>query len=47
MGRVRPEYPYGVVTGWKLGLIVLGALAVPVLDNVAGEAMRSRTCPPR
>ncbi|MFF3215603.1 restriction endonuclease [Streptomyces sp. NPDC002886] len=40
MGRLRPEYPYGVVTGWKLGLIVLGALAVPVLDNLAGGAMR-------
>lgn len=40
MGRVRPEYPYGVVAGWKLWLIVLGTLAVPVLDNVAGGAMR-------
>ncbi|MFJ5829571.1 restriction endonuclease [Streptomyces sp. NPDC093089] len=40
MRRVRPEYPYGVVASWKLGLIVLGALAVPVLDNLAGGAMR-------
>ncbi|MFF1411913.1 restriction endonuclease [Streptomyces sp. NPDC058289] len=40
MWRLRPEYPYGVVPGWKLGLIVLGALAVPALDNLAGGAMR-------
>ncbi|MFC8863275.1 restriction endonuclease [Streptomyces avidinii] len=40
MGRVRPEYPYGVVNSWKLGLIVLGALAVPVLDNLTGGGMR-------
>ncbi|GAA1570038.1 restriction endonuclease [Streptomyces globosus] len=40
MGRGRPGFPYGVVAGLRLWLIVLGTLAVPVLDNLAGGAMR-------
>ncbi|MEV4192588.1 restriction endonuclease [Streptomyces toxytricini] len=40
MGRGRPEFPYGVVAGLRLWLIVFGTLAVPVLDNLAGGAMR-------
>ncbi|MFD7629598.1 restriction endonuclease [Streptomyces sp. NPDC059851] len=34
-GQGQPEYPWRVVDGWKLGLVVVGALAVPVLHNWA------------
>jgi restriction system protein len=36
-GRVlrRPEFPYHAVSGWKLGLIIFGSLALPIINNLA------------
>ncbi|WP_329208336.1 restriction endonuclease [Streptomyces sp. NBC_00683] len=31
----RPEFPYHAVTGWKLGLIILGSLGLPIVNNLA------------
>lgn len=43
--RQRPEFPYRRVSGWKLALIVLGTLAVPVLNNLSQGLPRPRRSP--
>jgi hypothetical protein len=31
----RPEFPYHAASGWKLGLIIFGSLALPIVNNLS------------